>query len=127
MLKACSKCGRLHDYNYKCNVGKMYGGGDERKLRNTFAWAQKSRQVRDDANWLCEACRDKGKYVYDNLEVHHIVKIADDKSLLLEDSNLVCLCVECHKLADAGRIDPDYLRELAARRGARVTPWGSGD
>jgi 5-methylcytosine-specific restriction endonuclease McrA len=73
-------------------------------------------EIRERAQNLCEACRDKGIYVFDNLEVHHITKVRDDESRLLDDSNLVCLCRECHRRADAGEIDESYLRELARKR-----------
>lgn len=76
----------------------------------------KSKEVREKAQWLCEVCRDHGKYVYENVEVHHIIKVKDEPSLLLDNMNLVCLCQECHKKADDGLIDADYLRQLAEAR-----------
>lgn len=119
MLKSCSRCGRIHPYGYVCGHMRpryKYQGGKERELRNTWDWHKKSQEIRDRAQHLCEACRDKGRYVYDNLEVHHIEKLAEHPELLLEDENLVCLCVSCHKQADRGEIPKDYLRELARKR-----------
>lgn len=125
MRKACSRCGRIHDYGYKCRHGKRpgtaYASKDEvmqesRELRNTWQWHKKSMEIRERANYLCEACKDKGRYTYTGLEVHHITKVRDAPSELLLDSNLVCLCTSCHKAADRGDIDPDYLRALARRR-----------
>ena len=117
MKKACSRCGKIHDSNYKCNHGKVY------QLRtdehNTHKWHKKSEQVRSEAMNLCEVCKAEGKYTYDNLEVHHIVKIKDNKDLLLEDSNLICLCQFHHRLAETGQLDQEYLRELAMQR---ITP-----
>ena len=118
MLKACSKCGKIHAYNYKCNVGVENNREktDEQRLRSKYAWTKKSRQIRQDANNLCEVCRDNGVYTYDNLEVHHVTKLSVDKNGLLEDENLICLCVEHHKQADAGEIEKDYLLSLIAKR-----------
>lgn len=119
MLKACSRCGRVHPYNYRCTHNKAkvsYNGGAEREARNSWAWHKKSLEIRDKAQNLCEVCRDEGRYVYNGLEVHHIVKVKDDASRLLDDYNLVCLCVPCHKKADRGEIEQGYLRELARKR-----------
>lgn len=115
MYRACGKCGRIHPSNQKC--GKIiYKKTDERKLRSTYSWTQKSLQIRERANYLCEVCKDKNIFVYDNLEVHHIEKVKDNKELLLDDNNLICLCTTCHKQADDGKIDKDYLKSLVARR-----------
>ena len=122
MYKSCSRCGKIHDTNFKCTHNKpkfdsaRYGTAEERKLRNTTAWANKSQQVREQAQYLCEVCRDKGVYNYKGLEVHHIIKLREDRAGLLDGSNLVCLCVMHHKQADRGQIDKDYLRKLARKR-----------
>ena len=122
MYKACSRCGRVHSSDYKCNHNKpkwdylRYGTAEERKLRSTQAWIDKSKQVREDAQHLCEVCRDRGVYNYNSLEVHHIVKLRDDNTKLLDDSNLIALCVQHHKLADSGQLDKNYLFDLAQKR-----------
>lgn len=115
-LKSCSRCGRIHPRGTKCNIGRKYTKTDESRLRSKYAWTKKAKQIKADANNLCEVCRDKGVYTYDNLEVHHIIKLSEDKDGLLEDNNLICLCVYHHKQADAGEIDADYLRKLAKER-----------
>lgn len=117
MYKACSRCGRIHPASFICNKGKVYAGGEERKLRNKYAWALKSQQIREDSQNLCAVCRDIGVYTYDNLEVHHIEKLAEHPEKLLDDDNLICLCVEHHKQADRGELDKDYLKKLAQGRG----------
>jgi len=116
MYKTCSRCGKIHPFDYKCTKGKVYSGGEERKLRNTYAWEKKSKEIRDKAQHLCEVCRQEGRLTYNNIEVHHITKVRDDVSLLLDDLNLVCLCREHHRQADKGTIDADYLRNLARIR-----------
>ena len=120
MFKSCSKCGKIHPKNHQCNVGRTYTGGKERKLRSTYAWTKASLRVRDESNYLCEVCREQGIYNYNNIEVHHIVKVKDDESKLLDNENLICLCQEHHKQADNNEIDKDYLIELARKRKCRT-------
>ena len=102
--------------NYKCNVGRTWKRYSESDLRDTYEWKQKSLEIRSKAQYLCEVCRDKGRYTYDNLEVHHIIKIKEDKDLLLDNFNLICLCHMHHTMADEGTLDIDYLRSLVDKR-----------
>ena len=118
MYRACPYCGRIHPVGYICpkKSKRIYNGGEERKLRSTNAWTKKSKEIREKAQGLCEVCRDKGIYTYTSLEVHHIEKVRDDKSKLLDNYNLICLCVEHHKMADNGKLDATYLKKLAKKR-----------
>ena len=116
MYKSCSRCGKMHPYGYKCNVGKIYNGGHERTLRQTNKWKMKSEEIRERANYLCEVCRQTGRYTYNNLEVHHITKLSEDESGLLDNYNLICLCQRHHKDADSGAIPAEYLRQLVRIR-----------
>lgn len=116
--KACPYCGRIHRAGYECpkKPKRKYSGGEERKLRNTYAWTKKSKEIRDKAQGLCEVCRDNGIITYKGLEVHHITKLAEDKDKLLDNSNLVCLCTKHHKEADKGLLSKTYLEELVRKR-----------
>ena len=119
-LVACSKCGKIHQRGFRCNANRTPPADTKsRQLRRTYAWRTKSKQIRQEAQHLCEVCRDQNIYTYDGLEVHHITKIADDPAGLLDDNNLICLCTYHHKEADEGRIDTEYLRKLAKERGER--------
>lgn len=116
-LKSCSYCGRIHARGEKCpNYKRTYNRQASDRLRNLNAWAKKSRQIREDAQFLCEVCRTQGIYNYKNLEVHHITKLRDDNEGLLDDNNLICLCNEHHRQADAGELDAELLRKLAKER-----------
>lgn len=115
MFKACSRCGKIHPYDYDCTMGR-YLGGREREFRSSSKWTKKSLQMREQSHHLCEVCLDKGKFTYDNIEVHHIIKVRDDMSKVLDDDNLICLCQEHHKQADRGDLSIDYLRRLVAKR-----------
>lgn len=115
-LKTCSRCGRIHARGYKCNVGRIYTKTDESRLRSRYAWTKKAKQIKEDALGLCEVCKAQGVYTYDGLEVHHITKLKEDPNGLLDDDNLIALCVYHHKQADDGELDADYLRELVKER-----------
>lgn len=124
MLKACSRCGKMHPLGYKCRKGIKYSGGEEREFRGSSLWQRKREEIKDKANWLCEVCRDKGIYTLEDLEVHHIDKIVDAPEERLDNLNLICLCVTHHKEADAGKLSNDYLRKLAEIREERYSPEG---
>lgn len=117
-FRACSKCGKIHPYDYKCSVGVDNNRSKlaEDKLRSRYAWTKKSKQIREDAGNLCEVCKDQGRATYDGLEVHHIEKLRENVDGLLDDDNLICLCVRHHKEADNGEIDKEYLKELVKKR-----------
>ncbi len=117
MFKTCSSCGKIHRVGFICQKNKrIYSTSGERKLRSTYSWTEKSKEIRERANHLCEVCRDEGVITYDDIEVHHIVKIREDESLLLDNDNLICLCGPHHRLADEGKLDKDYLKSLAHKR-----------
>ena len=120
MFKSCSKCGKIHDTSYTCRAGVKRDytkyNSEESRLRNTYEWHTKAEQIKKDSKYLCSVCKDKGIYNYKNLEVHHITKIREDKKRLLDNYNLICLCTNCHKLADSGMIDKEYLESLAKQR-----------
>lgn len=109
----------MHAYGEPCPRKKptyRYERTGADRLRFTARWKRKSLQVRDDAHWMCEVCRDQGKAMTEGLEVHHIDKLRDDPDGLVEDDNLVCLCRLHHRMADDGELTKEYLRGLAAKR-----------
>lgn len=118
MLKACGYCGRMHQMNEECpkRPARHYRKTDADKLRNTYRWQRKREQIKQDAHYLCEVCKDQGTIATKGLEVHHIIKLNQAPDLLTDDDNLICLCVMHHKQADAGEINPTYLKQLAKKR-----------
>ena len=121
MLKACSKCGKVHSYNFVCKASRIKRQTDDTdKLRSKYSWTLKSLEIREKANYLCEYCRKNNVYTYKDLEVHHIEKLRDNPLFLLDDRNLVCLCHTCHVLADAGKISAEELKALARARDGHV-------
>ena len=116
MWKSCTRCGKVHSSAYKCSYGRATGRGLEDKLRSQRKWTNKSLEIREASQNLCAVCRAEGTYTYGGLEVHHIVKVKDSPEKLLDNENLICLCTKHHKEADEGKLDADYLRELARAR-----------
>jgi 5-methylcytosine-specific restriction endonuclease McrA len=60
-------------------------------------------------------CLIGNKYVYQKLEVHHITPIVKNWQKRLEDSNLITLCVPCHKKAELGEIGKRDLLKIVAK------------
>lgn len=121
MRKACSKCGRIHEYNYKCEAWKSpreYTGTEEDKLRSRYSWKKKREEIKERSFYLCEVCKAKGDYRPKAVEVHHIKKLREDNDLLLDNDNLVTLCIYHHRKADRGDISEAYLLELVKKREA---------
>ena len=123
MLKACSRCGKIHPYNYVCNFGKArkFANTDEAKLRSKRAWQVKRESIRERAFNLCEVCKAQGIYNYTSIEIHHIRKLKENPNGLLDDNNLVALCTLHHKQADRGEISVEFLTELAKQRDKEPT------
>lgn len=117
MWKACSKCGKIHPFNQECKaVKRVYATTEERKLRAKNKWHEKSEEIRESANYLCEVCKDQGVITYNDLEVHHIIPLRVAPELLLENTNLICLCSFHHKKAEAGELSVEYLQKLVEER-----------
>jgi len=119
MYKSCAKCGKIHDTRYKCRVGVdtySYYNSDEYKLRNTHSWHKKSEEIKEASRYLCAMCEQDNVFNYEKLEVHHIIPLREDKTKLLDNFNLICLCDSHHKKADRGEISRDLLFELAKKR-----------
>ena len=115
MLKLCSQCGRLHDFNAgPCQAGRFKKNTEAVQFRNTSRWQRKRRQIRERDKNLCQVCLldeydTYRTYTFDNIEVNHIVPINEDPNKSLDDSNLISLCSHHHKMADKGLIPRTVL------------------
>lgn len=61
---------------------------------------------------MCQICLREGVYNCDDIEVHHAVKIDDNKELAFEPVNLITLCRVHHKMADDGEIPITKIKEI---------------
>lgn len=123
MLTSCRYCGRIHDSQYDCGKKprRRYERKESESGRYTYKWQLKSREIKERSHYLCAYCRAHNELTYRELEVHHIIKLNERPDLLLEDSNLICLCVKHHKQADRGELQPKDLYPLVK---LRDTPGG---
>ena len=135
MLKACSRCGRIHPHTLPCpgrpgsekNSKERFKYKNPRwnkkitdavRFRRTAAWQKKRLEVLERDRYLCKVCLTK-KYLCsspaDNrhLQVHHIVPIEEDAARKLDEDNLISLCPFHHRMAEEGEIPRAELFALA--------------
>jgi 5-methylcytosine-specific restriction endonuclease McrA len=61
-------------------------------LHKTARWRDLRKRILED-QWYCQRC-----HATTRLEVHHIKRAKGDPDLFFDQSNLVVLCADCHKL-----------------------------
>ena len=125
MYKACTKCGRIHDTNHRCYKGESQyrrKNTQANNFRKSYQWICKSEQIRKDSNFLCSVCRSNDTISFEQLEVHHIEPLEENVNRGLDNYNLICLCNECHRQAEAGLIERNYLFQLAKAREENTSP-----
>lgn len=87
----CGRCGAGKKTQAKTTTAKGYG----------WDWQKLSERYRQQ-NPLCQECK-KIDRATSAEEVHHIIPITEAPWLRLEVSNLMALCVECHRRIDEER------------------------
>ena len=119
MLKSCRYCGKVHDSKIECAMKPKKKKREYKEYeapRYTKAMRDKSKEIKQRAKYLCEVCKLEGRYVYDRLETHHIIKLIDAPELALEDTNLICLCRNCHEKAEKNEISIEFLHKITKNR-----------
>ena len=61
---------------------------------------------------MCQNCKKNGKYIFQKLEVHHIIPISKDWNKRLKNGNLITLCTQCHYMADHEEISISELLSM---------------
>lgn len=120
MLKSCKYCGRIHDSKYDCGkrpVRKKMRT-QQSSFRSTEAWKKKSVKIRRRDNYLCQVCirelyGTKKQYNSENIEVHHIIPLAEGWEYRLDADKLISLCGEHHEAAEKGKIPRWVLLDIA--------------
>lgn len=123
MLRSCKYCGRIHDTKLDCGKKPIYRGKISNKkelFRKTRAWTERSIQIRERDNNLCQICKrkihmtdDMRQFEYNNLQVHHIYSLQEDFDKRLDGSNLITVCAYHHELCENGRIDRKTQLDIA--------------
>ena len=119
MMKTCVVCGRNHDINKICKRVTKQKATPGTKFRKSYGWTEKSKGIRARDKHLCQVCitgkyNTNYRYTYKELEVHHIVPIAEDYSKRLDETNLITLCRYHHELAEKNTIPREELLEIVA-------------
>lgn len=133
MMKACPYCGKIHAKGQKCDKKpkKSWIGDQEiRQFRNSQQWITKRDAIKERDQYLCQACLHclygtTQRITTDGLSVHHILPLAKSWELRMEDSNLITLCPEHHRLAERGIIGAKQLREIIKHE--KISPQGEND
>ena len=104
-LKLC-RCGGVREDRQgsacsKCGAGKSKPKQTTQEAGYGWDWRKLSERYRAE-NPLCEQCQSNGVATAAE-EVHHKVSIADAPWLRLEWSNLMAVCVPCHRRIDEAR------------------------
>jgi 5-methylcytosine-specific restriction endonuclease McrA len=119
MLKSCKHCSRIHNEDYICPKKPASKPTEQFILRSTYKWGKTREQIRKRDCFLCQVCLREGIYNCDDIEVHHAVKIDDDKDLAFEPTNLITLCKEHHRQADDGEIKFETIKEIIDEQEAK--------
>jgi 5-methylcytosine-specific restriction enzyme A len=89
---ACPACANGKSASAKRTTTERGYGGD---------WKRLSERYRKE-HPLCVRCAERGLAIAAD-EVHHVVSIDEAPWLRLEPSNLMSLCVSCHRAEDAAK------------------------
>jgi len=119
MLKACKYCGKIHNTKYICpNKPKLKKNKTYKdNFRSTNAWNKKRTEIKQRDNYLCQICvrnlyNTLNQYTYDNIEVHHVIKLEHDFNQRLDNDNLISLCSYHHHMADSNVISIKELQDI---------------
>jgi 5-methylcytosine-specific restriction endonuclease McrA len=116
--KSCKHCSRIHGEDYVC-PNKPANRTEQYVLRSTSRWGKTRDMIRKRDTYLCQVCLRNGVYTCDDIEVHHAIKIDDNKELAFEPTNLVTLCKEHHRQADDGKIPFKIIKEIIGEQEAK--------
>ena len=116
MKRACTYCGRIHDYNYDCPMKpKPKGNRDKNieKFRGGKLWKAKRKEILERDKGLCVVCRlglcGEPADLVPADSVHHITPLTDDFDARLDNDNLISLCAYHHEQAERGEISAEEL------------------
>ena len=128
MLKSCPYCSRIHPFGYACPrkpVHQRIQGGKrkddgQQEIRSSSRWTKTSLRIRERDKFMCQLCfrgiktlDGKKAITYDDVSVHHIVPLVEDKSQAFEGLNLLTLCRYHHDMAEEGKVSRAVLVQIA--------------
>lgn len=131
MLKSCKYCGNIHDSKYDCGKKprRKKIRTEQNQFRSTNAWKNKSIQIRVRDHYLCQVCirnlyHTQQQYNDKDLEVHHIIPVAEDYDRRLDNENLITLCEYHHEMSERGEIPREALKAIVRQQETNWDPPG---
>ena len=125
MLRSCRFCGKIHDSRFDCGKRPRREKKDTEavRLRSSYRWQRIRDRVRERDRNVCQLCergfsadntdsRSGRRYEYEDLSVHHIIPIEENKEFAFDERYLITLCGRHHEEAEQGLIDRDFLIEI---------------
>lgn len=111
MMKICKYCHKFYDQDsseiHECEQliairkqrerNHRENAGLARKAINNKRWRLFRKRIILRDGGYCQRCYIKtGKYVFSNLEVHHIIPRTTNPELAFDESNVITLCRDCN-------------------------------
>ncbi len=121
-LRACAYCGRIHPADFICEKKpkrkEKKTDTEAVRIRNTSRWQYTRQHIRERDNNLCQLCLrnyqgTRRQIEYQDLSVHHIIALEEDKSKAFDCENLITLCDIHHEMAEQGLISKAELKDIA--------------
>lgn len=119
----CAHCGVVKRGHICPHKKRHYKDGDKQsdKFRSTKVWQRKREEIKQKSKYLCAVCFEGKHHTMNilnhrNLEVHHIVPLAENYNKRLDNDNLICLCSFHHKMAEKCLITRTELNEMVKWR-----------
>lgn len=111
MLRSCAVCGRIHQEDQTCKR-KYKKDSRAYHFRNSNKWILKREEIKKRDKYLCRVCLKHGRFIYQDVQVHHIIPINKDYDKRLDSNNLITLCTLHHKDAERCIISVEELHSL---------------
>lgn len=109
----CRVCGKIVDRKHDCTTDVKKE--NKKDLRKSYKWQRLREQVLEEQNYICLfSFAVYGRIVVAN-EVHHIISVSEDSEKIFEDSNLIGLNREIHRMIQNDRRYETYLSTLRQR------------
>jgi 5-methylcytosine-specific restriction endonuclease McrA len=130
-LRACAYCGRIHPADFICEKKpkrkEKKTDTEAVRIRNTSRWQYTRQHIRERDNNLCQLCLrnyqgTRRQIEYQDLSVHHIIALEEDKSKAFDCENLITLCDIHHEMAEQGLISKAELKDIAKEQ---EIAWGN--
>lgn len=133
MLKSCKYCGRIHDKKYVCDQKPIRRKAEATKIsrfRSTKAWTDKSIEIRERDNYMCQICArnlyyTRRRFEYEGISVHHAIPVSEDWLRRLDNDNLITVCAAHHEMAENGYIPREEILDIIHEQEEKRIPPGN--